>query len=135
MPETQPDSRYQNFWRQFRAGRFQAAQESLAPLRQECQGMDRDFYLGLSQVAECLQHLNEGGLERAHGLARQAAAGLGELGPSYGGVQLQSLLLGLSACIEDARLSAGAHENSAGPRLRIPRVDLAFGLDPESTTD
>jgi len=135
LPETQPDSRYQHFWRCFRTGRFRAAQESLASLCRDCRGRDRDFYLGLSRVAASLQHLNEGNRELAEDLAREAGAGLGDLGPSYGGVQLQSLLLGLSACIEDARHSPADNLGHPALRPRIPRVDLAFGLDPESTTD
>jgi len=133
--DIQPDTRYQSFWRHFRSGRFQAAQDALASLCRESRGRDRSLYQGLSRAAACLQHLNEGDLDVAEDMARQAGAALADLGPSHGGVQLQSLLLGLSACLEDARRSLAARGGGFDGRPRIPRVDLAFGLDPESTTD
>jgi hypothetical protein len=135
LSQPQPDPRYQSFWRYFRAGRFHEAQSSLEALCRECDGRDQALYQGLSRVAESLQQLNEGKMETADIMAREAGAGLAGLGPSYGGVQLQSLLLGLSACVEDARRSLDAQGHMCGLRVRIPRVDLAFGLDPDSTTD
>ena len=135
MSESQPDSRYQSFWRYFRTGRFQEARTSLEALCLECDGRDRILYQGLSRVAESLQQLNQGDLETADMMASEAGARLADLGPSYGGVQLESLLLGLSACVEDARRTLDAKGDMRDLRARIPRVDLAFGLDPDSTTD
>lgn len=135
MSESQPDSRHQDFWRYFRTGRFHEARTSLETLCRECDGRDQALYQGLSRVAACLEQLNEGNMDAADLMARQAGAGLAELGPSYGGVQLQSLLLGLSACVEDARCSLDAQGRMCDLRPRIPRVDLAYGLDPHSTSD
>ena len=135
MLESQHDSRHQSFWRHFRTGRFREARISLETLCRECDGSDQVLFQGLSRVAESLQQLNEGEMKAADLMARQAGTGLAALGPSYGGVQLQSLLLGLSACVEDARRSLDAQGHMCDLRARIPRVDLAFGLDPESTSD
>ena len=130
-----PDHRYQSFWRNFRLGRFAEACTVLQPLTGECVPQDRSFYQGLQQVADSLHHLNLGDMESADSKARVAGSGLEPFGSSYRGVQLQSLLMGLSSCLEDARQSLDENGRIASLRPRIPRVDLAFGLDPEGTSD
>lgn len=130
-----PDYRYQRFWRNFRLGRFDEACTVLEPLTGECVPQDREFYQGLQHVAASLHQLNLGDIQSADSKARMAGNGLKAFGSSYRGVQLQSLLMGLSSCLEDARQSLDENGRIASLRPRIPRVDLAFGLDPEGTSD
>lgn len=135
MLEFKPDSRYQHYWRAFRTGRFGDALETARTLGEESQGRNRTFYQGLGQVAESLYHLNQGEMGAADKLAHSAGMELRALGSSYHGVQLQALLLGLAACLEDARQSLDDQGFMQELRPRIPRVDLALGLDPDSTSD
>jgi hypothetical protein len=133
--EFKPDKRYQEFWRHFRTGRFSDALATAESLSDESKGRDQSFYQGLARVAESLQHLNQGELQPADRLALTAHVGLKPLGSSYQGVQLQALLMGLNACLEDARCSLDEQGRMQAIRPRIPRVDLALGLDPASTSD
>lgn len=130
-----PDPRYQRFWRQFRSGQFWEAHETLEDLWRECATPDREFYQGLIQVAASLHHLGKGNMHGADKLARTAREKLDPFGKTHLGVQLESLLLGLAACLEDARPGADAEGRLPQPRPRVPRVDLAFGLDPASLSD
>ena len=135
MLEIKPQSRYQQYWRHFRTGHFGDALEAAESLCHESQGKDRDFYQALGQVARSLQYLNQGEMEPADKMAHSAGIGLRPLGSAYRGVQLQALVLGLAACLEDARRSLDDQGCMQALRLRIPRVDLALGLDPASTSD
>jgi predicted metal-dependent hydrolase len=133
--EFKPDPRYRRYWRLFRQGSFWDAHEVLEDLWQETPPGERAFYQGLIQVAASLHHLQQGNMHGADKLARTAREHLEPFIPSHRGVQLESLLLGLGACLDDARYARMAQGGEAVMRPRIPRVDLAFGLDPESTTD
>ena len=133
--DSRPDPRHQQYWRHFRCGRFWDAHEVLEDLWQEVNGRDREFYQGLIQAAASLHHLSEGNMHGAEKLARTAREKLEPYASSYRGVQVEALLMGLETCLSDARAEAAGAERLENPRPRIPRVDLAFGLDPESTSD
>ncbi|MFQ5668991.1 MAG: DUF309 domain-containing protein [Acidobacteriota bacterium] len=135
MLDFKPDPRYQMYWRHFRTGRFWEAHEVLEDLWMESEGRDKVFYQGLIQAAACLHHLERGNLHGAERLAGTAREKLESVGTSYRGLQIESLLMGLHTCLEDARPGAGPGESVTSFRLRIPRVDLAFGVDAASTTD
>jgi predicted metal-dependent hydrolase len=130
-----PDPRYQKFWRLFRTGCFWDAHEVLEDLWLESRENDKTFYQGLIQVAAALHHLAQGNMHGADKLARTAREKLEPFGSAYRGLQIQSLLMGLSTCVEDARLSVDGEGRIRDLRPRIPRVDLAYGIDPESSSD
>jgi len=133
--EFNPDPRYQQYWRHFRTGRFWDAHEVLEDLWQKSSGTDRTFYQGLIQVAAALHHLGEGNMHGADRLSRTAREKLEPLGTQYQGVQLESLMMGLSICLEDARRSLDDEGRITDLRPRIPRVDLVSGLDPAAGSD
>jgi hypothetical protein len=133
--EFKPDPRYQKYWRHFRTGRFWDAHEVLEGLWRETGGDEKTFYQALIQVAASLHHLDEGNMHGADKLARTAREKLERFGKAYQGVQLESLLMGLKICLEDARQSVDPEGRVVARRPRIPRVDLAFGLDPASDSD
>jgi predicted metal-dependent hydrolase len=133
--EFEPDPRYQQYWRHFRTGKFWDAHEVLEDLWRESTGTDRTFYQGLIQVAAALHHLGEGNMHGADRLSRAAREKLEPLGTQYQGVQIESLMMGLTICLEDARRSLDGDGRITDRRRRIPRVDLAYGLDPASCSD
>ena len=135
MIEFQPDPRFQQYWRHFRSGRFWDAHEVLEDLWLETEGADKEFYQGLIQVAASLHHLGQGNMHGAEKLARTARDKLDPYRSAYHGVQIESLLMGLQTCLDDARAEAGPGGRLDHPRPRIPRVDLATGLDPASSSD
>ncbi len=135
MIDFRPDPRYQRYWRLFRSGRCWDAHEVLEELWLESREPDKVFYQGLIQVAASLHHLARGNMHGADKLARTAREKLAPFGTAYRGLQIESLLMGLSTCLEDARVSVDAEGRVGDVRPRIPRVDLAYGLDPESTSD
>lgn len=135
MIEFRPDPRFQQYWRLFRTGRFWDAHEVLEDLWLDTKGADKEFYQGLIQAAACLHHLGEGNMHGAEKLARTAGEKLQPFRSSHRGVQLDALLMGLQSCLDGARAEANAAGRIEHPRRRIPRVDLATGLDPLSSSD
>ncbi|MFQ5720104.1 MAG: DUF309 domain-containing protein [Acidobacteriota bacterium] len=130
-----PDPRYQQYWRHFRSGEFWDAHEVLEGLWLEVGGADKEFYQGLIQAAASLHHLARGNMHGAEKLASTARVKLEPFGSAHHGLQVESFLLGLDACLQGARAEARGQETLDHPRLRIPRVDLATGLDPASSSD
>jgi predicted metal-dependent hydrolase len=131
----EPDPREQQYWRNFRTGKFWDAHEVLEDLWQESNGTDRTFYQGLIQAAAALHLLGEGNMHGADKLSRTAREKLEPLGKEYRGLQIESLMMGLTVCLEDARRSLDEAGRITDRRPRIPRVDLASGLDPASGSD
>ncbi|MFQ5767465.1 MAG: DUF309 domain-containing protein [Acidobacteriota bacterium] len=135
MLNFEPDPRYQTYWRHFRSGRFWEAHEVLEGLWLESNPPDKTFYHGLIQAAASLHHLGEGNLAGAEKLAQRARQKLQAFGRAHLGVQIESLLMGLSVSLADVAAGVDREGKVGVERRRIPRVDLAYGLDPLSTSD
>ena len=129
------DPRYQKYWRHFRTGEFWDAHEVLEDLWLDTEEPAKTFYQGLIQVAASLHHLGNGNMHGAEKLARTAREKLQPYGKAYFGLQVESLLMGLEICLTDARANVDGAGQLTNQRQRIPRVDLAYGIDPQSSSD
>ena len=77
----------------------------------------------------------EDALRGASNLARTGRDKLEPFGKAHHGLQIESLLMGVGVCLDDAAGNLDPDGQVKDPRPRIPRVDLAYGLDPVSTSD
>ncbi|MDZ7956695.1 MAG: DUF309 domain-containing protein [Aulosira sp. DedQUE10] len=127
MSETMP----QEFWQgveQFNSGQFYACHDTLEALWIEASEPEKSFYQGILQIAVALYHLGNHNWRGAVILLGEGSNRLRRYPSSYGGIDLESLLLQSVALLQALQKTGpdqiATDDLGESDTLPLPRIEL-----------